>query len=253
MIASVGEVVFSGSMLLAIPVAIAAGFLSFVSPCVLPLVPGYFSYITGLTDTELRASETNVLQRSRIVVATIGFVAGFSFLFISYGLAFGQLGNWFLQNERIVSMVLGVLIIVMGAGYLGWIPAMNQDFRPRWRIKDGMWTAPLLGLLFGLGWAPCVGPTLAAVQTLAFTEANAVRGAILSAAYCVGLGLPFLMIAIAYKKSLTATRFLRAHSRTITRIGAAFLIAIGFALITGLWTDVTAALRTWATGIGVFL
>ncbi|MEY4347880.1 MAG: hypothetical protein RIS43_299 [Actinomycetota bacterium] len=253
MIASVGEVVFSGSMLLAIPVAIAAGFLSFVSPCVLPLVPGYFSYITGLTDTELRASASSVRQRSRIVVATIGFVAGFSFLFISYGLAFGQLGNWFLQNERIVSMVLGVLVIVMGAGYLGWIPAMNQDFRPRWRIKDGMWTAPLLGLLFGLGWAPCVGPTLAAVQTLAFTEANAIRGAVLSFAYCIGLGLPFLLIALAYKKSLRATKFLRAHSRTITRVGAAFLIAIGFALITGLWSDVTASLRIWATGIGVFL
>ncbi len=250
---SAGELVFSGSMLLAIPVAIIAGFLSFVSPCVLPLVPGYFSYITGLSDTELKASESSLSQRSRIMIATLGFIAGFSFLFVSYGLAFGQLGNWFLQNERIVSMILGSLVIVMGAGYLGWIPAMNQDFRPRFRVKDGAWTAPLLGLLFGLGWAPCVGPTLAAVQTLAFTEANALRGAVLSFAYCIGLGLPFLLIALAYKKSLVATRFLRQHSRIITRIGGAFLVAIGFALVTGVWADITAALRTFAAGYGVFL
>jgi cytochrome c-type biogenesis protein len=250
---SAGELVFSGSMLLAIPVAIIAGFLSFVSPCVLPLVPGYFSYITGLSDAELKASESSLSQRSRIMVATLGFIAGFSFLFVSYGLAFGQLGNWFLQNERIVSMILGALVIVMGAGYLGWIPAMNQDFRPRFHVKDGAWTAPLLGLLFGLGWAPCVGPTLAAVQTLAFTEANALRGAVLSVAYCIGLGLPFLLIALAYKKSLVATRFLRQHSRIITRIGGAFLVAIGFALVTGVWADITAALRTFAAGYGVFL
>jgi cytochrome c-type biogenesis protein len=253
MLANVGELVFSGSVLLAIPVAIAAGFLSFVSPCVLPLVPGYFSYITGLSNAELNAENMGLRQRSRIMIATAGFVAGFSLLFVSYGLAFGQLGNWFLTHERIVSMVLGVLVIVMGAGYLGWIPAMNQDFRPRFRLKDGVWTAPLLGFLFGLGWSPCAGPTLGAVQSLALLEGSALRGAVLSLAYCLGLGLPFLIIAFAYRRSLVATQFLRRHSQLITRIGGAFLIAIGFAMVTGMWAEVTAVLRTWAADFGVIL
>ncbi len=253
MLMSVAETVFDGSLLLAVPIAIAAGFLSFVSPCVLPLVPGYFSYITGLSHTEIEQADKTLAGRSRIMIGTIGFVAGFSFLFVSYGLLFGQLGNWFLRNERPFSIVLGLLVIVMGAGYLGWVPAMQQDMRLRVRIRDGVWTAPLLGFLFGLGWAPCVGPTLAAVQTLAFTEANAVRGALLAFAYCIGLGLPFLLIGVAYRRSLVATRFLRKHSRLITRIGGAFLVLIGFALVSGLWAEVTAFLRQWASGIGVLL
>ena len=250
---SVAETVFDGSLLLAVPIAIAAGFLSFVSPCVLPLVPGYFSYITGLSHTELVDSQSSIKQRSRILVGTVGFVMGFSLLFVSYGLAFGQLGNWFLRNERPFSIGLGLLVIVMGASYLGWIPAMQQDMRLRVNLRDGVWTAPLLGLLFGLGWAPCVGPTLAAVQTLAFTEANAARGALLSFAYCIGLGLPFVLIGLAYRRSLVATTFLRKHARLITRIGGAMLVLIGFALVTGLWADVTAELRQWAAGIGVLL
>ena len=224
-----------------------------MSPCVLPLVPGYFSYITGLSHTEIQAADATLRGRSRILIGTVGFVGGFSFLFVSYGLLFGQLGNWFLRNERPFSIGLGLLVIVLGAGYLGWVPAMQQDLRLRVRIRDGVWTAPLLGFLFGLGWAPCVGPTLAAVQTLAFTEANAVRGAILAFAYCIGLGLPFVLIALAYRKSLIATRFLRKHSRLITRIGGAFLVLIGFALVSGLWSEVTAMLRQWAAGIGVLL
>lgn len=250
LIGSLAETVFSGSMLLAIPVSIAAGFLSFASPCVLPLVPGYFSYITGLSNTELMQSESSIRHRSRILLGTAGFVAGFSVLFVSYGLAFGQLGNWFLQNSRWVNMVLGVLVVLMGASYLGWLPFAEQDFRPRWRIRDGIWTAPLLGLLFGLGWAPCVGPTLAAVQTLAFSEGSALRGAVLSLAYCLGLGLPFLIIGLGYRKSLVATRFLRRHSLRITRIGGAFMVLIGFALITGVWNQITAWLRIITAGSG---
>ena len=252
-LASVAQTVASGSLLLALPLAIAAGFLSFASPCVLPLVPGYLSYITGMTNAELQDEAASLRRRSQMVLSTVGFVSGFTVLFVSYGLAFGQLGTWFLQNERVVSIALGLVVIVMGASYLGWIPATQQDFRPRVRIRDGIWTAPLLGLLFGLGWAPCVGPTLAAVQTLAFTEASAARGAILSFAYCVGLGIPFILISIAYRRSLVATKFLRRHSRAITRIGGAMLVLIGFALVTGLWSDVTAFLRQWASGLGIFI
>ena len=253
LIADIGTTVFSGSLLFAIPIAIAAGFLSFASPCVLPLVPGYVSYITGLTHSELQQEELSLARRSRMLLGTLGFVSGFTFLFVSYGLAFGQLGNWFLDHEQKVNVVLGVLVIVMGASYLGWLPATQQDFRPRIRLQSGVWTAPLLGLLFGLGWAPCVGPTLAAVQTLAFTEGSALRGAVLSFAYCVGLGLPFILISLGYRKSLKATRFLRTHSRRITRFGGAMLVIIGFAMVIGVWADFMAVLRQWASGIGVFL
>lgn len=250
LLASLADTVFSGSMLLAIPISIAAGFLSFASPCVLPLVPGYVSYLTGLTNTELLDSDSSVRHRSRILLGTSGFVLGFSVLFISYGLAFGELGNWFLQHARPVSIGLGVLVVLMGASYLGWLPFAEQDFRPRWRIRDGVWTSPLLGLLFGLGWAPCVGPTLAAVQTLAFSEGSAARGAVLSFAYCIGLGVPFLLIGLGYRRSLVATRFLRKHSRFITRLGGAMMVLIGFALITGVWNEITAWLRIWSAGIG---
>lgn len=253
MIWSVAETVFSGSVFLAAPIALLAGFLSFASPCVLPLVPGYISYMTGLSHRELLDAEHSVKTRSRLIVGTSGFVLGFSLLFVSYGIAFGQLGSWFLRNERPVSIVMGLLVIVMGASYLGWIPASQQDFRLRINLRDGIWTSPLLGILFGLGWAPCVGPTLAAVQSLAFTEASAARGALLALAYSLGLGIPFLLIALAYRKSLIATRWLRGHSQTITRFGGAMLVLIGFALVTGVWSDITAVLRIWASDFGVFL
>jgi cytochrome c-type biogenesis protein len=252
-ISSIAETVFSGSLFLAIPVALAAGFLSFASPCVLPLVPGYISYMTGLSHRELIDAEHSLRTRSRLLVGTAGFVLGFSLLFVSYGIAFGQLGSWFLRNERPVSIVMGLLVIVMGASYLGWIPASQQDFRLRVNLRDGVWTSPLLGILFGLGWAPCVGPTLAAVQSLAFTEASAGRGALLAFAYSLGLGVPFLLIALAYRKSLIATRWLRQHSQLVTRIGGAMLVLIGFALVTGIWSEVTAVLRIWAGNFGVFL
>ncbi|MCX6403176.1 MAG: cytochrome c biogenesis protein CcdA [Actinobacteria bacterium] len=250
--ADVGQTVMSGSMLLAIPIAIAAGFLSFASPCVLPLVPGYLSFISGLSHKEIQNSEGLTQQKSRLVMGSLGFIAGFSFLFISAGAAFGQVGSWLKANQDGLNIVLGLVVIVMGASFLGWIPAAQQDFRLRMRIQDGIWSAPLLGLVFGLGWAPCIGPTLAAVLTLSFEE-GPIRGAILAMFYCIGLGAPFLLVALAYRKSLVATKFLRTHSRSITKIGGAFLVLIGFAIMTGLWQQMTIFLQQWAANFGVFL
>ena len=251
-IADVGQTVMSGSMLLAIPIAVAAGFLSFASPCVLPLVPGYLSFISGLSHKEIQNSEGLTQQKSRLVMGSLGFIAGFSFLFISAGAAFGQVGSWLKANQDGLNIVLGLVVIVMGASFLGWIPAAQQDFRLRMRIQDGIWSAPLLGLVFGLGWAPCIGPTLAAVLTLSFEE-GPIRGAILAMFYCIGLGAPFLLVALAYRKSLVATKFLRTHSRSITKIGGAFLVLIGFAIMTGLWQQMTIFLQQWAANFGVFL
>ncbi len=251
-IADVGQTVMSGSMLLAIPIAIAAGFLSFASPCVLPLVPGYLSFISGLSHNEIQNSEGLTQQKSRLLIGSLGFIGGFSFLFISAGAAFGQVGYWLKANQDGLNIVLGLVVIVMGASFLGWIPAAQQDFRLRMRIQDGIWSAPLLGLVFGLGWAPCIGPTLAAVLTLSFEE-GPIRGAILALFYCIGLGVPFLAVALAYRKSLVATKFLRTHSRAITKIGGAFLVLIGFAIMTGLWQQMTIFLQQWAANFGVFL
>lgn len=251
-IADIGQTVLSGSMLLAIPIAIAAGFLSFASPCVLPLVPGYLSFISGLSHNEIQNSAGLTQQKSRLVVGALGFIAGFSFLFVTAGAAFGQVGNWFKSQQAGLNIVLGLVVIVMGASFLGWIPASQQDFRIRTRIQDGVWSAPLLGLVFGLGWAPCIGPTLAAVLTLSFEE-GPIRGAILALAYSLGLGLPFLLVALAYRRSLVATKFLRTHSRAITKIGGAFLVLIGFALLTGWWEKLTIMLQQWAANFGVLL
>lgn len=249
----VAETVTSGSMLLAIPIALLAGFLSFASPCVLPLVPGYLSYVTGLSHQELIASDSSVRQRSRILIGTLGFVLGFTFLFVSYGAAFGELGKWFLSYQQQINIVLGILVVLLGVSFLGWLPIFEQDLRPRARLKDGVWTAPALGLLFGLGWAPCIGPTLAAVQTLAFTEGSAVRGAVLSAFYCLGLGVPFILISLGYRKSLVATSFLRRHSRQLTRVGGALMVLIGLALVTGLWSEVTRFLQSYANSGWILL
>lgn len=252
LIADIGQTILSGSMLLAIPIAIAAGFLSFASPCVLPLVPGYLSFISGLSHNEIQNAEGMTQQKSRLVVGALGFIAGFSFLFVTAGAAFGQVGSWFKSQQTGLNIVLGLVVIVMGASFLGWIPAAQQDFRIRRRIQDGVWSAPLLGLVFGLGWAPCIGPTLAAVLTLSFEE-GPIRGAVLALAYSVGLGLPFLLVALAYRRSLVATKFLRKHSRTITKIGGALLVIIGFALLTGWWEILTIILQQWAANFGVLL
>ena len=252
LLADVGQTILSGSMLLAIPIAFAAGFLSFASPCVLPLVPGYLSFISGLSHNEIQNSEGLNQQKSRLIVGSLGFIAGFSFLFVTAGAAFGQIGNWLRVHQDGLNIVLGIVVIVMGASFLGWIPAAQQDFRLRMRIQDGIWSAPLLGLVFGLGWAPCIGPTLAAVLTLSFEE-GPIRGAILALFYCVGLGLPFLLVAMAYRRSLVATKFLRTHSRTITRVGGALLVFIGFAILTGFWEKITIFLQQWTANFGVFL
>lgn len=182
--------VFDGNLLIAIFVAVIAGLISFFSPCVIPLVPGYISYASGMSDTK---------SRSRVFLGSLLFVSGFTVLFISYGLLFGGLGSRIFENSRIISVVLGLLIIA-----LGFIFLLNEKFyrsyKPVWKTRTGLISAPFLGFAFGIGWTPCIGPTLGAVQVLAFESATAQRGAILSAAYCLGLGLPFILMGLFWIK-----------------------------------------------------
>ena len=248
---SVGQTVVSGSLLLAIPLAIAAGALSFLSPCVLPLVPGYLSYVTGLTGAEIAGEvadpdgSVGSSQRTRVVLGTVLFVAGFTVVFVSYGVLFGSLGNWLRDYEEPITRALGVVVIVMGLAFMGFVPRLQREARVHHRPPIGLWGAPLLGVLFGLGWTPCIGPTLAAVQTMAFTEASAARGALLSLAYCVGLGLPFLVVGLAFRKALGALGWVKQHYALVMRIGGGLLVLIGVLLVTGWWGEVTIWMRTW--------
>lgn len=286
------ELIADGSLLLALPIAFLAGLVSFLSPCVLPLAPGYLAYVAGMTGTDLMATgeqgatpsprapatvgadaargtatdrrppgdsvprtptgtlATPVLDpnRWRVVWGAVLFVLGFTAVFVSYGLAFGELGSWLVVHQRTIAVVLGVVVVLLGLGFMGmqlltrtmW---WNRERRPGFRPPTGLWGAPLLGVVFGLGWTPCIGPTLAAVQTLAFTEASATRGALLSVAYCVGLGLPFVAIAWGLRWSAGALAWTRTHSRGIAIAGGAMLVIVGVLLVTGWWNDIVAHLQ----------
>lgn len=252
-LASVAQTVTTGSLLLAIPLAIAAGLLSFLSPCVLPLVPGYLSFITGLTGAEI-ASEKGELDargRSRIVLGCVLFIAGFSVVFVALGAAFGALSGWLFEYQTLIQRVLGVLVIVMGLMFGGWLPGIQREWRIHRAPTYGLWGAPLLGLVFGLGWTPCIGPTLSAVLGLAANEASALRGALLSLAYCVGLGIPFIIVGLAFGRVAGTLQWVRSHYLLIMRIGGAMLVFVGVLLVTGLWDQLMIWLRVWMSGFGV--
>ncbi len=248
---SVAETVTGGSLLLAIPLALLAGFVSFASPCVLPLVPGYVGVVTGVTGAEL--GEPVTPKHSRILTGVGLFILGFSAVFISYGALLGYAGEVLLEYQEPIQRVLGVVIILLGIGFMGAFPWLQREVR--WHVSPnlGIWTAPVLGVLFGLGWTPCIGPTLAAVQALVFSEGSALRGALLSLAYCIGLGVPFLIIALAFRRMAGTVRWLRQHSLWVMRFGGATLILIGVLLLTGVWNEVSVWMRVWANDFQVGL
>ncbi len=234
----------SGSLLLAVPVALVAGLVSFFSPCVVPLLPGYLSYATGLSGADLESA-----RRGRMVMGSSLFVLGFSAVFVAMGTASGALGDWLIVYSRQISVVLGVFTILVGIAFLGLVPWLQRDVRVHKVPAVGLTAAPLLGVLFGLGWTPCIGPTLSAVQVLAFQEGTAGRGALLSLAYSIGLGLPFVVAALAFRRMLGAVRWVRRHQVWVTRIGGIMLIAVGLLLVTGVWDLWVAYLRGW---VGTF-
>ncbi len=236
----------SGSLLLAIPVALVAGLVSFFSPCVVPLLPGYLSYATGLSGADLENA-----KRGRMVLGSSLFVLGFSAVFVAMGTAVGALGDWLIVYSREISMVLGGFTIVVGLAFLGAVPWFQRDMRVHKVPAVGLSAAPLLGVLFGLGWTPCIGPTLSAVQALAFTEGTAGRGALLSLVYSLGLGLPFIVAALAFRKMLGTVSWVRRHQVWVTRIGGIMLVLVGVLLVTGIWDMWVAYLRGWVGSFSV--
>lgn len=231
-----------GSLLLAVPVALLAGLLSFVSPCTLPMLPGYLSYSTGLSGADI--AEGNV-RRSRMLAGSVLFVLGFTVVFVLLGITVGGVAYKLFAFQRIASRILGVLCILMGVAFLGLIPWLQRDVRFHKVPAVGLAAAPLLGFLFGLGWTPCNGPTLAAIAGLAYDQGTAVRGGLLLACYSLGLGIPFVVAAVAWRKAMVAVRWLRRHQQTITRIGGVLMIGVGILLLTGVWDQLVQSLQAY--------
>jgi cytochrome c-type biogenesis protein len=256
--------VADGPLLVAAAVAALVGLISFASPCVLPLVPGYLSYVAGLVGTPSVAApipaggttatavRTEVAPRRRMVLGALLFVLGFSAVFIAFATAFGGLGRLMLEYTDVLNRVFGVVTVLVGLGFLGRLPLLQRTRRLSARPAAGLAGAPLLGIVFGLGWTPCLGPTLAAVYSLALSEATAARGAVLGLAYCLGLGVPIVLVAVGARWAVGATAVLRRHARTVTRVGGVVLVVVGLMLLTGAWTELMGWLRSWlaATGFG---
>ena len=270
------SIVTDGSLLLAVAVSALVGLISFASPCVLPLVPGYLGYVAGLTGasatTDVKSSPSTTVaplstaagalatsarpvgqgDRRRVITGALLFVAGFSVVFVSFGALFGGLGRLLLEWAPVLTRVMGVVTIVMGLAFLGLLPWLQREARIHRRPPAGLAGAPVLGVVFGLGWTPCLGPTLSAVNALAYTEASAARGAVLGLAYCLGLGVPFLLVALGARRALGFSALARRRAQIVMRIGGVLLVMLGLLLVTGWWDAVMVWLRSWlaATGLG---
>jgi cytochrome c-type biogenesis protein len=229
----------SGPLLLAIAVAAVAGLVSFLSPCVLPLVPGYLSYVTGLAGADLDSGA----RRGRILAGTLLFITGFATVFVLANVALASAGRTLLRHQRVVEIVVGALIIVFGAAFAGLIPGLQREWRIHRLPNAGLLGAPVFGAVFALSWSPCIGPTLGVVFALSTVYNSPGRAVILAIAYCLGLGLPFIAFGLAFRRLLGVVRAIRRNSVWVTRIGGALLIIVGLALVTGGWFDFVTWLR----------
>ncbi|RYB93572.1 cytochrome c biogenesis protein CcdA [Nocardioides oleivorans] len=237
------DTAMSGSMVLALPVALAAGLVSFFSPCVIPLLPGYLSYATGVSGADLEDA-----RRSRMVLGAVLFVLGFAVVFVLLGSLTGAAGAWLFVHYSQLNIVLGIITILLGVAFLGGFGFLQRDWRVHKVPAVGLAAAPVLGFLFGVGWTPCVGPTLAAINVLSVNEATASRGAVLSAVFALGLGLPFIAAAFAYRRMIAAFQVVRRHQVLIMRLGGAMMIVVGLLLVSGWWERIVQDLQATVLG-----
>jgi cytochrome c-type biogenesis protein len=260
---SVAGLVADGALWVAIPVAVLAGLISFLSPCVLPLVPGYLGFIGGAvtprepgvvaapagsvkTSTD---AATAAPARSRLLLGVVLFIAGFTLVFISAAMLGGTLGRFFIEYADVITRVLGVVIIAMGLVFIGVFGLAQRTARPQVRGNLGLIGAPLLGIALGIGWTPCIGPTLAVILTMSFDSGSAGRAALLGLAYSLGLGIPFILITLGFGWATRSVSFLRRHIRVVNLVGGAVLIVLGVLMVTGVWTAIMAQLQGVLAGV----
>ena len=232
-----------GGMLLGVPVAIAAGLLSFASPCVLPLVPGYLGYVGGVDRRGGR-------PQARVVVGAALFVLGFSVVFVLTAVVFATAGYFLLRWQDLITRLAGILVIALGVVFIGGIGPMQRRLAPEWRPRAGLVGAPVLGAVFAVGWTPCLGPMLATIQTLALSSGSLGAAAVLAVAYSLGLGLPFVLLAVGFGWATGAVGVLRRHIRTINLAGGVMLVVVGVLMLTGVWTAAVSALQASLVGYG---
>ena len=241
----VGEVIFSGSLLLALPLALLAGVIAFASPCVLPLVPAYLGYVGGMTtmpDSSDRAA------RRRLLMGVVLFVMGFATVFVLFSVAFASVGAALRTWLPLVTQIAGAVVFAMGFVFIGQVSFLQKQLALPVRAATGLGGAPVLGVIFGFGWAPCVGPTLVAVNTLALSVGDIPRAVILALAYSLGLGVPFILIALGLEFATKSVAFIKKHLRVVNISGGVFLMLIGVLMMVGLWTAWMSELQVWISG-----
>lgn len=241
----VGSIIYSGQLLVALPIALLAGLLSFASPCVLPLVPGYLAYIGGMASA---TNDKGGRSTARLVLGVVLFVLGFSVVFVAFGVAFGALGFALKSWLDVLTRVMGLVLILMGLVFMGVFTRLQYTAKLNLTPTTGLVGAPLLGLIFGLGWTPCIGPTLTAIFSLSLDAASPGRGALLAAFYCVGLGIPFILLALGFAWATHSLNFLKRHIRGINITGGVLLIVMGVLMVTGLWNALMSQLQEVIAG-----
>jgi len=229
-----GELVFSGQLLIAIPIAVLAGLVSFASPCILPLVPGYLAYIGGFTDGRTPAGADRG-GRNRLLAGVALFILGFTLVFVFTGVMFGAAGFWLNQYRDLITRVAGGIVILLGLVFIGQFGVMQRTVKSSWRPRMGLAGAPVLGAVFAIGWTPCTGPTLTAINSLSLSSGSPWQGGLLALFYALGLGIPFLLIALGLNWATGAVAFLKRHIRVINLMGGALLILIGLLMVSGVW------------------
>jgi cytochrome c-type biogenesis protein len=236
----VGELVGDGQLVIALPIALLAGLLSFLSPCILPLVPGYLGYVGGLSGNGGKR------DRSRLVLGVSLFVLGFTLVFVATNAAFGAVGTWLVVYGDTITRFAGVLVILLGLVFIGQFTFLQRSFKPTWMPATGLAGAPLLGILFGLGWTPCLGPTLAAITAISLSGGSAWQGVVLGVVYSLGLGIPFILVAFGFGWVATSVAWIKKRIRIVNIVGGSLLVIIGVLMVTGLWS-------LWMSELGGFI